>query len=79
MLVARIMEGPPAQSLWGPVATLTRESGGELMDLLKARMLSSSLQDAPTGLATAMHLEARDITTLLAPGLAHSGELRRVA
>jgi len=27
MLVARIMEGPPAQSLWGPVATLTRESG----------------------------------------------------
>jgi hypothetical protein len=79
MLVARIMEGPPAQSLWGPVATLTRESGGELMDLLKARMVSSSLQDSPTGLATAMHLEAREITALLAPGLAHSGELRRVA
>jgi hypothetical protein len=79
MLVARIMEGPPAQSLWGPVATLTRESGDELMDLLKARITSSSLQDSPAGLATAMHLAAREITTLLAPGLTRRGELRRVA
>jgi hypothetical protein len=79
MLVARIMEGPPAQSLWGPVATLTRESGAELMDLLKARITSSSLQDSPAGLATAMHLAAREITTLLAPGLTRRGELRRVA
>jgi hypothetical protein len=76
MLVARIMEGPPAQSLWGPVATLTRESGRQLMDLLKARITSSSLQDSPAGLATAMHLAAREITTLLAPGLTHRGEIR---
>lgn len=73
------MEGPPARSLWGPVATLTRESGRELMDLLKARMMSSSLQDSPAGLSTAMHLAAREITTLLAPGLTRSDELRRVA
>lgn len=79
MLVARVMEGPAAQSLWGPVATLTRESGHELMDLLKARIRSSSLQDSPAGLATAMHLAAREITTLLAPGLTRRGELRRVA
>lgn len=79
MLVARIMEGPPARSLWGPVATLTRESGRELMDLLKARITSSSLQDSPAGLTTAMHLAAREITTLLAPSLTRSGELRRVA
>lgn len=79
MLVARIMEGPPAQSLWGPVATLTRASGRELVDLLKAHMMSSSLQDSPTGLSTAMHLAAREITTLLAPGLTRSAELRRVA
>jgi hypothetical protein len=79
MLVARIMEGPPAQSLWGPVATLTRDSGRELMDLLNARILSSSLQDSPDCLATAMHLAAREITTLLAPGLTRSDELRRVA
>lgn len=79
LLVGRIMEGPPAQSLWGPVATLTRESGRELMELLKARIASSSLQDSPAGLATAMHLAAREITALLAPGLTRSRELRRVA
>jgi hypothetical protein len=79
VLVARIMHGPPAQSLWGPVATLTRESGRELMDLLKARIPSSSLQNSPAGLATAMHLAAREVTTLLAPGLRRCDELRRVA
>jgi hypothetical protein len=79
MLVARIMERPAARSLWGPVATLTRESGRELIDLLKARITSSSLQDSPVGLATAMHLAAREITTLLAPGLISSSELRRIA
>jgi hypothetical protein len=79
LLVARIMEGPPARSLWGPVATLTRESGREFMGVLKARITSSSLQDSPAGLATAMHLAAREITTLLAPGLRCSAELRRVA
>jgi hypothetical protein len=79
MLVARIMEGPPAQSLWGPVATLTGETGRELTDLLRARILSSSLQDSPAALATAMHLAAREITMLLAPGLTCSSDLRRVA
>lgn len=79
MLVARVMEGPPARSLWGPVATLTRESGRELMDLLEARILSSSLRDSPAGLATAMQLAAPEITTLLAPGLTRRDELRRVA
>lgn len=58
---------------------LTRESGRELMDLLTARMISSSLQDPPGGLATAMHLAACEITTPVAPGLADSAELRLVA
>ncbi len=79
LLVARIMEGPPARSLWGPVGTLTRESGRELMDLLKNRIATSSLHDTSGGLAMAMHLESREITTLLAPGLTRAGELRRVA
>lgn len=68
LLVARIMDGPPAHSLWSPVATLTRETGGQVMDPLQARITSSSRQDSPAGLATAMQLEAREITTLLAPG-----------
>lgn len=49
------------------------------MDLLKARILSSSRRDSPAGLATAMQLAAPEITTLLAPGLTRRDELRRVA
>jgi hypothetical protein len=79
MLVARLMEGPPAPSLWGPVATLTRETGRELMDLLRARLESSCLHDEPGGLATAMQLAAREITMLLAPGLSCVRELGRAA
>jgi hypothetical protein len=40
---------------------------------------SWSLQDSPAGLATAMHLAAREIATLVAPGLTRSDDLRRVA
>ncbi|MEA2189629.1 MAG: uncharacterized protein QOK16_4640 [Solirubrobacteraceae bacterium] len=79
MLVARIMEGPPARSLWGPVGRLTRETGRELLDLLKAGIESSGLHDEPGGLATAMHLAAREITTLLAPGLGRAREFDRAA
>jgi hypothetical protein len=79
MLVARIMEGPPARSLWGPVGRLTRETGRELLDLLKAGIESSGLHDEPGGLATAMHLAAREITTLLAPGLGRAREFGRAA
>jgi hypothetical protein len=79
VLVARIMEGPPAPSLWGPVGTLTRESGHELMNLLDARMQSLDLRSEPDGLAAVMHTAAREITTLLAPGLGRAGELGRAA
>jgi hypothetical protein len=79
MLVARIMEGPPARSLWGPVGRLTRETGRELLDLLKAGIESSGLHDEPGGLATAMHLAAREITTLLAPGLGRARKFDRAA
>jgi hypothetical protein len=79
VLVARMMEGPPARSLWGPVGRLTRETGRELGDLLEARLESLGLHDAPGGIATAMHAAAREITTLLAPGLAAAGELGRTA
>lgn len=79
VIVARVMDGPPAASLWGPVATLTKASGRELMNLLTARITESSLQDSPIAVAAAMRLEARAITRLLAAGLAGSGTLRTAA
>jgi SEC-C motif len=79
VLVGRIMDGPPARSLWGPVGTLTREIGREFIGLLDARMKSLGLRNDPGGLATAMHAAAREITVLLLPGLERVGELDRAA
>ena len=79
VLVARVMEGPPAPSLWGPLTRLTREIGRELLDLIEARIESFCLHNEPDGLATAMHLAVLEITTLLAPGLTPMSEFGRVA
>jgi hypothetical protein len=79
MLVGRIMDGPPAPSLWGQVATLTRLIGHELIDLLDARIDSLGLRNQRGGLAAAMHAAAREITMLLAPGLRRAGEPGRAA
>jgi hypothetical protein len=78
MLVARIMEGPPAKSIWGPVGRLTRDIGFDLLDLLEARAESLGLGNEPGALASAMHAAAREITMLLA-ALARAGELGRAA
>jgi len=69
LLVGRLMDGPPAPSLWGPVGFLTRETGGELRDLLTSHLDALDLHDKPDGLATALHAASREITILLAPAL----------
>ena len=79
LLVGRLMEGPPAPSLWGPAGVLTRETGRELIDLLDARMKSLGLRDQPGCLAAAIQAAAREITVLLAPGLRRAGVNRRAA
>jgi len=77
MLVARLMEGPPSPSLWGPVANLTPAIGRKLVDLLRAHALG--MPDDPAALGTLMRSASREITTLLAPGLARPAELDRAA
>jgi hypothetical protein len=67
VIVARIMAGPPAPSLWGLVAFLDRHSGRKLQELLTARVQSLGLRDEPGSLAIAMQAASREITTLVAP------------
>ena len=69
LLVGRVMEGPPAPSLWGPVGFLTRQSGRELRELLDTYMDAFGLGDAADGLAAAMHAASREITVMLASAL----------
>jgi hypothetical protein len=70
VIVARIMDGPPAPSLWGPVAFLDHQSGPMLQQLLTAQIRSLNLpHDDPASLAVAMRAASRKITVLLCPGL----------
>jgi SEC-C motif len=69
VLVGRLMEGPPAPSLWGPAGFLTRQSGRELRELLDTYMDALGVGDAAGGLASAMHAASREITVMLAPAL----------
>jgi hypothetical protein len=39
LLVGRVMAGPPAPSVWGPVAFVTRRTGQMLSDILKPRLV----------------------------------------
>jgi hypothetical protein len=72
VIVARIMAGPPAPSLWGPVAFIDRHSGRELQELLTARIRSLGLRDEPGSLATALQAASREITALLVPAMRRS-------
>ncbi len=72
VILARIMDGPPAPSLWGPVAILDRHSGRELRDLLMTRVQTLGLQDEPGCLAIAMQAASREITGLLVPAFRRS-------
>jgi hypothetical protein len=67
LLVGRLMDGPPAPSLWGPVGFLARETDSELRELLTPHLDALDLHDRPDGLATAMHAASREITIMLAP------------
>lgn len=69
LLVGRLMDGPPAPTLWGPVGFLTRQSGGELRKLLDTYIDARGFGDAAGGLAAAMHAASRQITVMLAPAL----------
>jgi hypothetical protein len=69
VLVARLMDGPPAPALWGPVGFLTRESGRELRQLLDPYVDALDRGEAADGLAAAMQAASREITIMLARAL----------
>jgi hypothetical protein len=69
LLVGRLMDGPPAPTLWGPVGFLTRQSGRELRELLHTHIGARGIGDAAGGLAAAMRAASREITVMLAPTL----------
>jgi hypothetical protein len=79
VIVGRLMAGPPAPSVWGPVAFVTRRSGRALMDILKARVVELGLDDQPFGLATAMHSASREIVALFVPALREDSTGSRAA
>jgi hypothetical protein len=80
VIVARIMDGPPAPTLWGPVAFLDHQSGPLLQQLLTAQIRSVNLpHDDPASLAIAMHAASREITVLLSPGLRPTPQNRLAA
>ncbi len=79
LLVARVMAGPPAPSLWGPAAFLDRGTGRDVRDLLSAQIESLGLPDEPASLGVAMRLCAREITRLLLPSLRDAVEANKLA
>jgi hypothetical protein len=79
VLVGRLMDGPPAPSLWGPVGFLDREAGYELAGLLKTYGDSLGLREQPACLAAATHAASREITLMLAPALRHPSRRRQAA
>ncbi len=79
LLVGRLMEGPPAPSLWGPVGFLTRQSGRELRELLDTYMAALGPGDAAGGFSTVMHAASRQITVMLAPALGPAVASSKVA
>jgi hypothetical protein len=70
MFVGHLMPGPPAMSLWGPMAMLDRRTGHELIDLLDDRIARLGLD--PHGenvLGVVMRLAALEVTRMLMPTL----------
>jgi len=69
LLVGRLMDGPPAPTLWGPVGFLARQRGRELRELLLTYIEALDLGDRADGLAAAINAASREITVMLAPAL----------
>jgi hypothetical protein len=70
MFVGHLMPGPPAMSLWGPMAMLDRATGHELIDVLEDRIALLGLD--PHGenvLGAAMESASLEVTRMLMPTL----------
>jgi len=70
MFVGHLMPGPPAMSLWGPMAMLDRGTGRELIDVLEDRIALLGLDPyAENVLGVAMESASLEVTRLLMPTL----------
>ena len=70
MFVGHLMPGPPAMSLWGPMAMLDRGTGHELIDLLDERIALLGLNPhGDNALAVAMQSATLEVTRMLLPAL----------
>jgi hypothetical protein len=69
VILARVMAGPPAPTVWGPVAFVTSTTGPKLSEILKTRIVELDMRDQPEGLAIAMHAASREIVSLFLPPL----------
>ena len=65
VIVARLMTGPPALSVWGPVAFVTARTGPTLSSILTAKVAELGFRDQPLGLSIAMNSASREIVALL--------------
>lgn len=73
MFVGHLMPGPPAASLWGPMAMLSRRAGHELIDLLESRIAALGLDpDSENVLGVAMESASLQVTRMLMPALGHA-------
>ena len=68
LLVGRLMEGPPAPSLWGRVGSSPDRAVASCASCWVATWLARSPR-AAGGFAGVMHAAARQITVMLAPAL----------
>lgn len=69
LLVGRLMDGPPAKSLWGPLGVLTHETASQLIDLLERAVTALGISDDADRIARAMRAASREITVLATPAL----------
>jgi hypothetical protein len=70
MFVGHLMPGPPAMSLWGPMAMLDRGTGHQLIDLLDERIAPLGLDPhSDNALGVAMQSASREVTRMLMPAL----------
>lgn len=79
VIVGRVMAGPPAPSVWGPVAFVTSRTGQTLIDILRARIAQLDVCDQPQGLAIAMHAASREIVSLFLPVLSNDPTAQQAA
>ena len=69
VMLGRVMAGPPAPTVWGPVAFVTPSTGPKLSEILKTRIIELDMRDQPQALATAMHAASREVVSLFLPAL----------